>query len=230
MYNLLTYLNEFESNAAMHNLMDDPMMQMARWAIVGRLTASLFHEINNPLQAVRGAASLGLEELDDPDALRLYLELTLRETERVVNLIERARQVYRPERQQREPVDVVHVLHEALLLTRKEMERKGVQVELLLAENLPPITAVASEILLAILCPLLQFSDALAAVPDSILQLYAQWVGDVIVIELKSTDTQLPKAGFFLILCPRIVAAYGGTVSQMQREAEAVIEIRLPAA
>lgn len=203
-------------------------MQMARWAVVGRLTASLFHEINNPMQAVRGAASLGLEELDDPEALRMYLELTLRETERVVSLIERARRIYRIEEQKPEVVTLNYVLNEVMLLTQKEMERKNVIVETELADDLPSLTAVFAELALAILCPLIQMSDAIAAIGGGAMSICTKLVHESIVIELKTRVVPIPDDGFFLILCPAIVSSYGGEVVQMQQGEDAVIQASLP--
>ncbi|MEZ4643781.1 MAG: histidine kinase dimerization/phospho-acceptor domain-containing protein [Chloroflexota bacterium] len=206
----------------------DPIMEMARWAVIGQLTAGILHEINNPMQAVRGAASLGLEELDDPEALSMYLDLTLRETERVVTIIERTRRVYRTETQLPTAVNIHYLLNEILHLTQKGMVRKNVNVEVASAENVPLFTAVFGEIALALLCPLLQMSNAIAEAGGGALQISATDDGQQIVIDLKTSSVPMPDSGFFLILCPKIVAAYGGEVQQKQVGAEAIIHITLP--
>ncbi len=71
-------------------------LEIARWTLIGRLTASLFHEINNPMQAIHGAMALALEELDAPESIEAYVNLSQREAQRVIDLIQQVRSIYRP--------------------------------------------------------------------------------------------------------------------------------------
>ena len=71
-------------------------------------------------------------------------------------------------------------------------------------------------------------SNAIAEAGGGALQISATDDGQQIVIELKTSSVPMPDSGFFLILCPKIVAAYGGEVQQKQVGAEAIIHITLP--
>lgn len=136
-------------------------IQQERLAVIGRLTASLSHEINNPMQAIRGALKLATEEMDDPQALRDYIQLSLDQSARVVQLIERLRSVYRPQTDKPEEIQLNNLLRNILLVTRKEMSRNRVEVQSNLAADLPPIQTIAGQLQLVVLNLMLNLSDTI---------------------------------------------------------------------
>jgi two-component system NtrC family sensor kinase len=122
------------------------VMQAEKLASLGRLSASIAHEINNPLTGILTTAKLALrtlaEEGDGGDraALRKNLGLVQRETERcsaiVRNLLDFARE--RPLSPR--AVDLNQAVEEALSLVAHQLTLKAVEVEKDLAA-LPPIPA-----------------------------------------------------------------------------------------
>ena len=73
------------------------LIQSERLALVGRLLASVSHELNNPLQAIQNALFLLKEENLSTQASQ-DLDIILSEAERMAALIERLRSAYRPVR------------------------------------------------------------------------------------------------------------------------------------
>jgi len=81
--------------------------QQLKLAAMGRLTASIAHEIRNPLGGIRGAAQLLDSELDRPE-LREYTRVVMQEADRLQSLMDR---MLAPHRLlQRKPVNVHEVL------------------------------------------------------------------------------------------------------------------------
>ena len=74
------------------------LLQSERLALVGRLLASVSHELNNPLQAIQNALFLLKEEANLSTQGSQDLGIILSETERMAALIERLRSAYRPVR------------------------------------------------------------------------------------------------------------------------------------
>ena len=72
------------------------LVQNERLAVMGRLLASVAHELNNPLQAIQNALFLLREEVGISEQGRQDLEIVLAESERMAGLIERLRDTYRP--------------------------------------------------------------------------------------------------------------------------------------
>jgi GAF domain-containing protein len=147
------------------------MLQTERLATVGRLTANLSHEINNPMQAIQGAVALALEELHNPTDLAEYLHLCLRESDRVVQLLSRMRQIYRPQPDTQEKVNLNDLLHEVTGLARKELNRQKISLQTSFAPNTPPLSAVVNQLHLVFLSLLLNICDTMGAAGGGVLQL-----------------------------------------------------------
>jgi two-component system NtrC family sensor kinase len=122
----------------------EQLIQTEKLAALGRLAASLAHEINNPLQALCSSISLlSRGPLDDNKRAR-YVDIASREVERVVQLVQRMLDFYRPSGEERVLVSVNDLLDDTLALAGKQLERSGVEVVKELGTPLPLVDAVAS--------------------------------------------------------------------------------------
>ncbi len=207
----------------------------ARWAIIGRLTASLFHEINNPMQIIQGATCLAMESLptsNSPNShknINTYLNLTLQESERIMRLIARAQRVYRPENDWAEEFDLNNLLQEVVTLTSENMHRKKIIIQTEFEPSLPIIHTQFSELSLAFLCPLLEISDAVEAIGGGIILLSSYMEQDQIYVKF-STQSLLepPQGGFLFIVCREVIAKYHGSINNIFENNRLSIIINLP--
>lgn len=111
---------------------------------LGRLAASITHEINNPLQAVQTYLTLAEEELAEgqqQENLRRYLSIVSSEIERISVIIGRLRDFYRPAREGMKPTYLHAVLESVLDLTQRQLQHAHINVERVWAEFLPEIQA-----------------------------------------------------------------------------------------
>ncbi len=152
---------------------------------IGKLSASIAHEFNNPLQAImtilKGLSHSGLDEND-----RKMLEMALSECERVKKLIRDLQNFYRPSSEKKEFVHVHKLLDSLLLLLKSEFRRRGISVELAYAERLPLISAVADQLKQVFLNLL---SNAIEACPRSggVITILTRKEDGSIVIAVKDT-------------------------------------------
>lgn len=108
----------------------DFLLRAERLAIVGRLGASLAHEINNPLQAALGCLGLAEEALEDGTDVRRYLAVAMEELERTASVVSRLRNLVRePEKREKHPADLNALLEKTLVLIRKRCRDQGVEVK-----------------------------------------------------------------------------------------------------
>ncbi|MBN2146445.1 MAG: response regulator [Anaerolineales bacterium] len=122
------------------------LIQAEKMAIAGRLTASIAHEINNPLQSVQNCLHLaGRQELP-PDQRESYLSTAQSELERLMFTVQRMLDYYRPTALDRKPLDISNLLDKVLTLASKQLADLGVDVHLHLQPKLPPILAVSDQI------------------------------------------------------------------------------------
>lgn len=126
------------------------LIQVEKVAALGRLIASIAHEINNPIQSIQNCLYLIEEELESRQRqkkLALYMGLAHKETDRIAAIVQQMRNFYRfPTRsdqvaakmdmegfyqldpQQLQQVDIHTVLESVLQLTRRQLETSRINV------------------------------------------------------------------------------------------------------
>jgi signal transduction histidine kinase len=139
----------------------EELIRIEKMAALGRLAASIGHEINNPLQAVQGFLGLLDEEMRDaqqPEKYHYFLSIVRSEIVRISAIVRRMRTFYRSASQgqqlepdslesfyraqtERQAVDLHTLLESVLLLVDKKTQETKVKVERHLAADLPPTTA-----------------------------------------------------------------------------------------
>jgi PAS domain S-box-containing protein len=116
-----------------------------RVTTMGELTASLAHEINQPIGAAMTNAQACLRFLncgqpDLPEAREAALEM-VRDARRAADIIDRVRSLYRKSSGHREIVDVNEVIQEMVVMLHKEANRYSVDMRAELCQNLPNVVA-----------------------------------------------------------------------------------------
>jgi len=139
------------------------LIQTEKLAALGCLAASLAHEINNPLQALRSGLRLLVNRPLEEKKRQRYLEIASREVERVIAIVERVLNFYRPSAEQRELTAINEVVDETLALAGKRLQHGRVVVRRELAAGLPPVEAVGDQLKQVFLNIVL---NALEAMPD----------------------------------------------------------------
>ena len=168
------------------------LVQSEKMSALGRLVASLAHEINNPLQALRSGFSLLLSDQESQDKHQRYLEVANREVERLIAIVERVLGVVRPSGEHLTSCDVNGLLDETLLLLGKRLEDGKVVVQRHSEPDLPPIEARAGELNQVFINLIL---NALHAMPESgTLTVETRWEGaDQVRITFSDTGLGIPE-------------------------------------
>ncbi|MCC6300212.1 MAG: GAF domain-containing protein [Anaerolineales bacterium] len=123
------------------------LIQSERLALVGRLLASVSHELNNPLQAIQNALFLLKEEPNLTAQAAQDLDVILSETERMAALIERLRSAYRPVRAKDfQPVELNRLIEDVHTLISTHMRQKQIVFEFFPDPDLPVILGISDQI------------------------------------------------------------------------------------
>jgi signal transduction histidine kinase len=146
------------------------------------LTASIAHEVNQPLSGIVMNASTCLRMLDsDPpniDGARETARRTIRDGNRASEVVTRLRTLFKRKEVAAEPVDLNDAAREVIALSLGELQSNRIVVRQDFAENLPAVTGDRTQLQQVILNLLRNASDAMRDVDDRPRQLLIKTEND----------------------------------------------------
>ncbi len=232
----------------------DELAHAGRVTVMGQLASSLAHELAQPLGAIlrnAEAAELFLGQLPpDLTEVRAIVADIRNDDHRAAEVISRMRGLLKRRELKAEPVDVGKLVEDVVGLVRPDAQARGVEVELDLARDLPPVRGDDVHIQQVLLNLFVNAMDAMDGSPAGRKRLSvgtrASGPG---AVEIAVGDTgpgipgdDLPRLfepffttkkggmGMGLPICRTLVEAHGGTVEAESRPGGgALFRVRLPA-
>ena len=146
------------------------LAHVARMTTLSMLTASIAHEVNQPLSGIITNASTCLRMLDahppNVEGARETASRTIRDGHRAADVITRLRALYSKREFTLESLDLNEATREVIALSSGDLQRHRVVLHSELADDLPPITADRIQLQQVILNLLRNAADAMAEVDD----------------------------------------------------------------
>ena len=148
---LVTGLTELKRRAEQSRTLAEEALRQAnsdfarvsRVTTMGEFTASLAHEVNQPIAAAVTDANTCLRwlarETPDLEEAREAASRTIKDVTRAAEIVSRVRQIFKKGTPERELVDVNEIIREMVLLLRGETTRYSIAVTTDLLANLPPV-------------------------------------------------------------------------------------------
>ena len=137
------------------------LLQAEKMAAAGRLTASIAHEVNNPLQALQNCIHLAGREDLSAEQRAEYFELAKTELDRLKSTVQRMLGFYRPGADSSDEVRIKELLDHVLGLLSQQLEKHAIQVEINVPDEFPAVIGVSSQIQQVFLNLILNASDAM---------------------------------------------------------------------
>jgi C4-dicarboxylate-specific signal transduction histidine kinase len=146
------------------------LAHVTRVTTLGELTASIAHEINQPLAAIIANAEACLSWLDrnppDLEAARRSAEWIVEDGNRASEVIRRVRALAKNIDIEKAPLDINHVASEAMVLVRRELLSHDVSERLELAPDLPAIFGDRVQLQQVIINLVINAVEAMESVAD----------------------------------------------------------------
>ncbi|HEY6349800.1 MAG TPA: ATP-binding protein [Candidatus Angelobacter sp.] len=102
------------------------ILEIEKFAATGRLAATIAHEVNNPMEAIKNAIYLLAGSV--PDSASPVYNILKSETERVARIVRQMLGLYR-NTEQVKPVNVNVIIEDTLLLLSRQLQRSNVEME-----------------------------------------------------------------------------------------------------
>lgn len=158
---------------------------------VGKLSASISHEFNNPLQGVMNI----IRSIHDGSGISneeaKLLEMALRECHRMKDLIVQLQIFHRPPNDRISQVDLHGLIDGILIMVGEDFREKKISLEKRYADNLPQILAVGDLLKQVVLNLLSNAADACEA--GGTVTISTERRGHEVAIQVKDTGKGIPK-------------------------------------
>jgi signal transduction histidine kinase len=234
---------------ALHELKatQDQLIRSERLYSIGRLAATIAHEVNNPLQVVRTRLELAQEGIDSGQPVhREDLEIVNREIERVAQILQGLRNLLRPGEETQTVIDVNDAVREVWRLLEKQIRRQGITSIMDLASESPRVLGHGNQLRQVLLNLALNALEAMPEGGELQVTTAANSEGKVL-ITVADTGAGIPSTnlaqifepfyttkaqglGLGLAVCLTIIEAHGGEISVESKPGQgAAFRIELPA-
>lgn len=239
----------YESERDAHLRLREAQAQLVhseKLAAMGRLSATIAHEVNNPLGIIKNYLHILNDDSSDPDQARDNLGIVSDEVNRIAGIIRRLLDFHRPATPGEHDLDLWRVIEDCLKITRKSRANQNIEVESD-PERIPaPVRGNAEELKQVFLNLLMNAIDAMpdggtlsvrvimrrrtvlalisdtgpGIAPDVMPRLFEPFV---------TTKQEGQGTGLGLYVCYGIVQRHGGRISARNRkEGGATFRVRLP--
>lgn len=146
------------------------LAHMSRAMTLSALTASIAHEVNQPLAGIITNANTGLRMLaaDPPnlEGVRATVQRTLRDGNRASEVIQRLRAMFARQSPSLEPVDLNDAGREVLAMSAGELQQRRVVLSTDFADDLPATSGDRVQLQQVILNLVLNGADAMSEIDD----------------------------------------------------------------
>jgi two-component system NtrC family sensor kinase len=143
------------------------LLSSEKMASIGKLAATVAHEINNPLFGILTYARLVIRELQKHEipgraGILEELETIERESRRCGELVKNLLTFSRQAPSHRQPADLNTIVHRAILLVKHKLEMQSIELEESLSEGLPQVDCDSNQIQQVILVLMVNASEAMS--------------------------------------------------------------------
>jgi C4-dicarboxylate-specific signal transduction histidine kinase len=207
-----------------------------RVATMGQLTASIAHEVNQPIAATKVNAQAALRWLNrdvpDLEEVRELLTRIANDGDRAGNVVNRIRDLVKKAPAQMEALHINEAIGEVIELTRSEAIKNGVTVQTQFADSLPAVAGDRIQLQQVILNLILNAIQAMSAsgLPLRELQISTQANrSDGVLVSIRDSGpgirpqdvdrlfdpfytTKPGGMGMGLSICRSIIAGHGGQI------------------
>ncbi len=171
------------------------LLHSEKLAAIGKLSASIAHEFNNPIYGIRSALECLLDEnivsLLDKQHIKL-LNMSLEECARMANLIKSLQDFNRPSEEGSSFINIHNAIDNMVLFCKRRLKKRKISIETKYDVNVPEINVVPDQIKQVLLNMIQNADDAISDKGGNI-TISTEYVEPDILIHIKDTGSGIKK-------------------------------------
>jgi len=188
---------------------------MNRRVAAGQLSASLTHEINQPLAGIAARASAALRWIraDQPDLEKAgaALEGIVAASHRAGNIVTSVRAMFKKDAPEHEAIDINQIILTVLSIVRVELQKSNVELQTQLNEHLPTVQGDKVQLQQVVLNLVMNGIEAMLSVRPRILKVQTDQPAPAMVrVSIEDTGTGIDPSNLDLIFKPLFTTRANG--------------------
>jgi two-component system, NtrC family, sensor kinase len=169
------------------------LMQSEKMASLGKLSAGVAHQLNNPLGGITLFTKLVLEEYDLEEGARKDLHRILKDAERCRDTVKELLEFTRQTRHFMQPHDINKSISQTLFLLENQTLFHDIEIEKKMIQTPPPIMADTQQLNHMFMNIILNAAQAMEGKGKLILKTFKSPDGNWLNIEISDTGPGIPK-------------------------------------
>ncbi len=184
------------------------LFEAEKLSALGKMADGIAHELRNPLAVIGGFARRIREKLSDSDPNRKYVDIIIKEVERLEKMVNQVIEFKELSLKNREPSSINEIVKKAVSSLEERLKRKLVKVRLNLSDHLPRVS-IDKENMTRSFIHILQ--NSIDATSEGEITISTDTSDGYIVVNFQDTGVGIPKEHLSYIFDPFFTTKPEGT-------------------
>ncbi len=221
------------------------LIESEKLAVIGQLSASLAHEINNPLGIIKNYLALVASSLPGEDENQTNLKVVEEEVDRIARIVRQLLELCQPKDERMVLLDLSKIVDQSVCLVEKQFAKDGISIVRQFSPSLPDMHGYPDKLKQLFINLLMNAKDSMSQGGEIKIAVFQD--NQHLMIDFGDTGCGIPKenipklfqpffttkgaksgTGLGLWICSEIINQHSGSISLKEAKQGTTFIIKLP--